>query len=386
MSRHLRHPKYTYQKDNIYYFSRSVPVDLRPFYTRPRIVQSLKTSCSRSANQAASYYSAKLDNYCLGLRLNTVDIPAAHLLCSNEDVDNSSAPTIEEALKIYFAVVGKDKRKLFFTTAERYIGYLIKCLGSRPLDCYSTKDATILRSWSMDKGLSNASLNRVFSGIKAVINFVIREQGLDISNPFSKVYIPTDLTAKKRRPVSEDNLLKLKKECYSIDDDIRWLVALITDTGLRLSEAAGLMIDDIKLESPLPYLYIRPHPHRRLKTASSERKIPLVDTSLWAAKRLKKHCKSLYCFPRYTNEERCNSNSASASINKWIKTIANKDDVIHGLRHSFRDRLRSIETPPDMIDQLGGWTLRSIGQGYGDGYSLELMQSYLEKMAYPAPC
>ena len=112
---------------------------------------------------------------------------------------------------------------------------------------------------------------------------------MDISNPFSKVYVPTDLKAKKRRPVSEANLLKLKKECYSIDDDIRWLVALITDTGVRLSEAAGLMIDDIKLESPLPYLYIRPHPHRRLKTSSSERKIPLVDTSLWATKRLKKH-------------------------------------------------------------------------------------------------
>ena len=159
MSRHLRHPKYTYQKDNIYYFSRSVPVDLRPFYTRPRIVQSLKTSCSRSANQAASNYSAKLDNYWLGLRLKSVDIPTAHLLCSNEGVDNSSAPTIEEALKIYFSVVEKDKKKLFFTTAERYIGCLIKCLGSRPLDCYSTKDATILRSWLMDKGLSNSFLN-----------------------------------------------------------------------------------------------------------------------------------------------------------------------------------------------------------------------------------
>ena len=69
-----------------------------------------------------------------------------------------------------------------------------------------------------------------------------------------------------------------------------------------------------------------------------------------------------------------------------IKTIAHKNDIIQVLRNSFRDRLRSIETPPDMIDQLGGWTLRSIGQGYGDGYSLELMQSYLEKMAYPAPC
>ena len=24
----------------------------------------------------------------------------------------------------------------------------------------------------------------------------------------------------------------------------------------------------------------------------------------------------------------------------------------------------------DMIDQLGGWSLQSVGQGYGDGYDL----------------
>ena len=115
---------------------------------------------------------------------------------------------------------------MFFKTARRQVGYLVKHLGNRPIDCYSTKDATILRSWSMDKGLSNSSLNRVFSGIKAVINFVIREKGLDITNLFSKVYIP-DPTARKRRSVSEANLLKLIKECYALDDDVRWLVAFL---------------------------------------------------------------------------------------------------------------------------------------------------------------
>merc|ERR1711965_891896 len=103
------------------------------------------------------------------------------------------------------------------------------------------------------------------------------------------------------------------------------------------------MVDDLKLEEDIPYIDLKPHPHRRLKTASSERKIPLVGLSLWAAKRLKQHSTGLYCFPRYTNSERCNSNSASAAINKWIKAIAGTDAVIHGLRHSFRDRLREVE-------------------------------------------
>ena len=67
------------------------------------------------------------------------------------------------------------------------------------------------------------------------------------------------------------------------------------------------------------------------------------------------------------------------------KTLAHKNDVIHGLRHSFRDRLRAIEAPTDMIDQLGGWSLKSVGQGYGDGYSLKLLKTYLERIAIAAP-
>jgi hypothetical protein len=33
-----------------------------------------------------------------------------------------------------------------------------------------------------------------------------------------------------------------------------------------------------------------------------------------------------------------------------------------------------------MIDQLGGWSLKSVGQSYGDGYDLELLVKYLKKL------
>ena len=51
--------------------------------------------------------------------------------------------------------------------------------------------------------------------------------------------------------------------------------------------------------------------------------------------------------------------------------------VIHGFRHSFRDRLRAVSAPIDMIDQLGGWSLQSVGQGYGDGYQLSQMKDVI---------
>ena len=77
---------------------------------------------------------------------------------------------------------------------------------------------------------------------------------------------------------------------------------------------------------------------------------------------------------------RCNANSASAAINKWIKIVAGPDAVIHGLRHSFRDRLRAVEAPSEVIDQLGGWSLKTVGQGYGDGYKVEILTKWMEKI------
>tara|TARA_B110000444_G_C18810096_1_gene582096 strand:+ start:337 stop:816 length:480 start_codon:yes stop_codon:yes gene_type:complete len=141
------------------------------------------------------------------------------------------------------------------------------------------------------------------------------------------------------------------------------------------------MLEDIHLDEDVPYIDLKPHPHRRLKTASSKRIIPLTGLSLWAVKRLVCANPDLYCFPRYTKDNRCHSNSASAAINKWIKTVAGPNDVIHGLRHSFRDRLRAIEAPLDMIDQLGGWSLKTVGQTYGDGYNLKTMSKHLQRMS-----
>ena len=109
-----------------------------------------------------------------------------------------------------------------------------------------------------------------------------------------------------------------------------------------------------------------------VKESNSLRVIPLVGASLWAAQRIKQNG-SAYCFTRYTDSVKFNSNSASAALNKWIKPVAGSGNVIHGFRHSFRDRLRAVSAPIDMIDQLGGWSLQSVGQGYGDGYDLKLL-------------
>ncbi len=100
----------------------------------------------------------------------------------------------------------------------------------------------------------------------------------------------------------------------------------------------------------------------------------------WATSRIRKEQDSLFCFPRYCTAQKCHSNSASAAVNKWLKTVTHRKATIHGLRHSFRDRLRAVEAPVDLVDQLGGWSLTSVGQNYGNGYPVKLLHEWLEKI------
>ena len=158
-------------------------------------------------------------------------------------------------------------------------------------------------------------------------------------------------------------------------------MALISDTGLRLSEAAGLQRDYLVLHHEFPHLIVQAHPWRTLKTFASERKVPLVGASLWAAQRiLSEDLHRVFAFPRYNRTEETNGNSASAALNKWLKSYVPDGCSVHSFRHSMRDRLRAVDCPAEMIDQIGGWSKYTVGQGYGNGYRLRHLYRYMSKV------
>ena len=372
-------PKYTYRKDGVFYFSKQVPSDVRSYYSKQRIVLCLRTKSPSQAQQASKAVLAKLEDYWLKLRIKDLDVPASHLLNESLSV-TAGMPTIEDALNLYLDIKGVGRSELFFRAARRNVRYLVTALGVRSLDKYSTNDASKFREWLIkEQKVGTSSVGRVFASIKAITNFAINELGLEIRNPFSGVYIPPS-DAQKRHAISIENIRKIQAECYQQDDELRHIVALISDTGMRLAEAVGLHQDDLVLDADVPYVQVHEHVWRPLKTTTSHRVIPLVGASLWAAQRIKQNG-SDYAFPRYTDGVKCNSNSASAALNKWIKQVAGSGNVIHGFRHSFRDRLRAVSAPVDMIDQLGGWSLQSVGQGYGDGYSLKAMLQVIRRIS-----
>jgi integrase len=82
----------------------------------------------------------------------------------------------------------------------------------------------------------------------------------------------------------------------------------------------------------------------------------------------------------YTDNDRCNANSASNTLNKWLKGNFRQDIVVHGFRHALRDRLRAVQCPSEMIDKIGGWASGKTGERYGDGYPLNKSQAALIAM------
>ena len=371
-------PNYTYRKGNVFYFRRKIPSDLRCHYNRPVFVQSLRTTSPQSAERAAAVLSARLDEQWLILRLKHNLTPASNLLVKAKVT--SELPLLSELLETYLKTKGRGKADLFFVNARRNVGYVVSAIGDQSIDLYSKTDAVNFRDWLINKGLQSSSIHRVFSSVRAIINFSINEYGYSFSNPFAGVYIANDEEKVKRRSLTSGELQLLSLSCRAEDDELRHLFGLLVNTGMRLGEATGLHTSELFLDVDYPYLQVKPNSARRLKTNNSKRIVPLAGISLWAAKRVKEQ-NSGYCFPHYTTDGKCNANSASAALGKWLKNQCESGATIHGIRHAFRDRLRAIEAPVDLIDQLGGWSSKSIGFGYGDGYPVSTAHKYVNRMS-----
>ena len=385
---------YTFIRGGYYYFSRRVPADLQCHYRYPRVVQGLHTSSPQKARVQANIEAAKLDAYWSRMRLAKSDVLGLALVkgppVSESSVADPSSninseasndgPTLLDAVQVYLDQKGKGRPKSFRLAAERVCRYVINLSGNKQLISYTRSDALMLRDWLVDRGLTGSSVTRNFSYVKAIINFALSEFALDARNPFIGVYHDRTAGVSTRQPIPNAGILKVQTECRAIDDDMRWLVALISDTGMRLAEGAGLLKSDIQLDADIPFVRIQKHPWRNLKTASSERIIPLCGQALWAAKRIVASDQtSKFAFPRYNRHSTTKANSASAALNKWLKQYVAIGCTMHSFRHSIRDRLRSVQCPSDIADQIGGWTSEGVGQGYGSGYPLNVLNEWVEK-------
>ena len=385
--RSVIYPAFVYAKRGIFYFGRRVPRDLQRFYGSPKVVLSLRTKSVRKAKRQAQRIAAKLEEQWDLLRLvhledrvgnNRVEVPA-----SQSPLVVNTTPPLTKAAEIYLAGKGSHRPKTFHQAIDRAVRNMVEVGEDLPISSYTRSQVNSLRDKLQSSGLATASIRRQLSTLLALVNYVSKELGLDPNPAFSGVIInevDVDADIQKRPSVPLDVINAVQQRCYQMDDEARWAIALVSDTGLRLSEALGLVKDDVILDDPVPHLVVRSHPWRRLKTSASARKVPLVGAALWAAQRASALSPSPFMFPRYCSPEGCKGNSASGALNKWLKPLMPEGCVIHSFRHSFRDRLRAVQCPKDITDRLGGWSVAGVGESYGDGYPMDVLDSWMKKI------
>ena len=379
---------YLKTRSGIFYFTRRIPNDLQRLYGRDRIYVSLRTRSRRQAVASSVKIAAELTALWNSKRADYI----VNKLCCTYPVAQSNnhglvhtplqdasvqLPILSEAADTYLNLKGRDRSATFESSVRRSIRYLIEQLGDKPIDAYKRKDALLLRDVLLERKLSIASIKRNFNNINAVIGLVSKELGFPAPNQFRSLFFKDVIDPTKRSSVPLPLLRDLQSRCLQVDDEARWLLALISDTGMRLSEAVGLARDDVDIIGDVPNVTVRPHPWRRLKTIDSKRTLPLIGCALWAVRRAISQGEGLFLFPSFCDGKVLKSNSVSASLNKWLKKQIGEEFVVHSLRHSFRDRLRSVECPSEVADALGGWSQKTIGQSYGSGYDIRSLQKWL---------
>jgi integrase len=227
--------------------------------------------------------------------------------------------------------------------------------------------------------VSTGTIQRNFNSINAVVNYVYDKLEIDYRHRFNKPDIPLKGEDKKeRKDFTSEQIAELRLTIDGSDNIRDQLIGLIIDTGMRVSEAVGLASQNVKLDCDNPYIELHKNPFRRLKTKNSVRYLPLVGTSLIAAKSL--DYSNQWLFPSYLDKdkEEFKGTSASNAMNKRIRKILGSHNVptTHSLRHTITTRLRHVRCPQDVREEICGWR-STVPDLYGQPSDIEIKASYL---------
>jgi integrase len=360
----VSHIQYTISRSGTYYYNRRVPKHAVDSYG-----QFIRQALSKDPLEAQAL-AKRLSDVLEGAWSAATDAPAVNISTIIESFQPRRVALSEIAAE-YLALKQIDQ-----TPPRVALSTFISLAGDRDVSEYTRQDAKLFVHHLQMKGNKTATIRRRINSLSAIINYAYSELDLDKRNPFTRLFIQNEgADVFKRGTFTNEQLKWGYDKALSSGSTVKLLMPILGETGCRLAEIVGLRLDDIDLENEL--IHIRPNSARRLKNKNSERVVPLVGYAKLATEQALTQADGQWLFPQYIKAGNCYATHASNAVNKWLK----KDFAgltAHSLRHTFRDRLRAVECPMDMIDQIGGWSsINSVGSFYGHGFNLEIVTKYV---------
>lgn len=361
----MSHIPYTISRNGTFYYNRRTPKHMEALYG-PSIRLKLGVDAFQVETIAQRLTDLLDESFRSGLKLDLQSVLQAM---------QPRKLLLSEVAEEYLDLKAIDPKPIRLA-----IDALNTVSGDREISSYSREDAKALLKLLSARGNGTGTMRRRVNSIAAVLNYGFAELDLDKRNPFSRLVIKAEgQDCKKRGTFTKQQLQDGYLEALASQSTVRLLMPILGETGCRLGEIVGLQVEDVDFENDI--LHIRPNPMRRLKTAGSERSLPLVGYAKTALTEALRKSEGNWAFPQYIHDDGCRATHASNALNKWLKARF-EGLTAHSLRHTMRDRLREVEAPLELIDQIGGWsTVNNIGSSYGQGYNINQLQHWVQKVA-----
>jgi integrase len=287
----------------------------------------------------------------------------------------------EAATKGEVKDLSADQLRIWRNGRIRAVERFVEVAGNKLINEITTDDAIDYCEWWRERVTDDAvdakTANKDIGQLSRMLKEMSIRRRLNLPDIFKGLRLKGE-TERPRIPYDTDFIQKrlfAKDALAGLNEDARFVLYVVADTGLRPSEVVNLQEDAIVLDTSIPYVRVLPD-GRRLKTEDSRREIPLVGTALAAMRQRPQG------FPRYRDK----SSNLSATLNKYLlenELRPTKDHTVYSLRHSFKDRLIAVEAPDSLIDSLMGH--KTYKPKYGKGPSLELKLKFLQRIALRPP-
>jgi len=285
----------------------------------------------------------------------------------------------------YFRLKGwvEDRKRL--NDHRPALEVLLQHLGDRQPSEYTRLEIHEMTGRLLKQGLSTATVKKRLGSIRSAFNEVIRMHDLrdQKDHAFYKFEIKGYGLDKKEKPdFTQAQLESIRQRQDITKDDVSSLIAVMMETGLRVKEACGIRVKDIKgIDGDYPYLVL----HRDIllprKTKNSQRFIPLTGVALQAIK-LRINNED-WLFSRYVDPANKNdpikNDAASAAINKRLKIwLGERAPTAHSFRHTLATRLRDTLCPEAIMEEMAGWRSKT-NSIYGSPTDIRIKMDYIEK-------
>jgi integrase len=237
----------------------------------------------------------------------------------------------------------------------------------------------------------------------------------DLANPFEDINVPKPKRRdpkKKRRDFTKDEITRLfslpmfvgsegpsgqplyERGQVKIDDWRVWVPLIAFFTGMRLNEACGLAVADIRRIDDVDLFHVRDEVEgQSLKSIAARRMVPIHDELIDLG------------FLRFVGRQRAAGRTRlfeeleedevgyfSTGPSQWLGRLIdrieddNPDDpgtlTFHSTRHTVVTRLRVAGVPEDVRKEIVGHEQGEVHGGYGS-FPLPLLKEAVNKIAHP---